>query len=88
MGYPGHHLVRVQPPDAFAQWVECRYHSSGYIFIRRLCLRYFPHKGSGKDMEDMEGDRRYGCKTMPIVWGLNATKVLLQYGSSLLPAYW
>jgi len=30
-----------------------------------------------KDMEDMEGDRRYGCKTMPIVWGLNATKVFV-----------
>ncbi len=28
-----------------------------------------------KDMEDMEGDRRYGCRTMPIVWGLNASKV-------------
>lgn len=28
-----------------------------------------------KDMEDIEGDRRYGCKTMPIVWGINATKV-------------
>ncbi|MFX8860325.1 UbiA family prenyltransferase, partial [Acinetobacter baumannii] len=30
-----------------------------------------------KDMEDMEGDRRYGCTTMPIVWGLNATKVFV-----------
>lgn len=28
-----------------------------------------------KDMEDIEGDRRYGCRTMPIVWGLNAAKV-------------
>ena len=28
-----------------------------------------------KDMEDMEGDRRYGCKTMPIVWGVTASKV-------------
>jgi 4-hydroxybenzoate polyprenyltransferase len=28
-----------------------------------------------KDMEDMEGDVKYGCKTMPIVWGINATKV-------------
>ena len=28
-----------------------------------------------KDMEDMEGDARYGCKTMPIVWGVQATKV-------------
>ena len=28
-----------------------------------------------KDMEDMEGDERYGCRTMPIVWGLPAAKV-------------
>lgn len=28
-----------------------------------------------KDMEDIEGDRRYDCRTMPIVWGVNATKV-------------
>ncbi len=27
-----------------------------------------------KDMEDMEGDARYGCRTMPLVWGLNAAK--------------
>ena len=27
-----------------------------------------------KDMEDMEGDERYGCRTMPLVWGLNAAK--------------
>ena len=27
-----------------------------------------------KDMEDMEGDVRYGCRTMPLVWGLNASK--------------
>ena len=26
-------------------------------------------------MEDMHGDARYGCRTMPIVWGVNATKV-------------
>lgn len=30
-----------------------------------------------KDMEDMEGDRKFGCKTMPIVWGLKPTKVYL-----------
>jgi 4-hydroxybenzoate polyprenyltransferase len=28
-----------------------------------------------KDMEDMEGDRRYGCNTMPIAWGLSFSKV-------------
>lgn len=30
-----------------------------------------------KDMEDREGDRKYGCRTMPIVWGLNASKVFV-----------
>lgn len=30
-----------------------------------------------KDMEDIEGDRRYGCKTMPIIWGINPTKVFV-----------
>ncbi len=26
-------------------------------------------------MEDIEGDVKYGCKTMPIVWGLPVAKV-------------
>jgi 4-hydroxybenzoate polyprenyltransferase len=30
-----------------------------------------------KDMEDIEGDRKYGCRTMPIVWGINASKVFV-----------
>jgi 4-hydroxybenzoate polyprenyltransferase len=30
-----------------------------------------------KDMEDMPGDARYGCKTMPIVWGVLVTKVFV-----------
>lgn len=30
-----------------------------------------------KDMEDIEGDRRYGCNTMPIAWGINTTKVFV-----------
>ena len=28
-----------------------------------------------KDMEDIEGDRKDGCATMPIVWGIQASKV-------------
>lgn len=30
-----------------------------------------------KDMEDIEGDRRYGCYTMPIAWGITASKVFV-----------
>lgn len=42
-----------------------------------------------KDIEDREGDARYGCRTMPIVWGLPATKMfagvwLFVLGSALL----
>lgn len=28
-----------------------------------------------KDMEDLEGDVQYGCKTMPAVWGLHVSKL-------------
>jgi 4-hydroxybenzoate polyprenyltransferase len=28
-----------------------------------------------KDLEDMEGDARYGCRTLPIAWGVPACKV-------------
>lgn len=30
-----------------------------------------------KDMEDLKGDNTYGCKTIPIVWGIRKTKNLL-----------
>lgn len=30
-----------------------------------------------KDMEDIDGDRKYGCRTMPIIWGINASKVFV-----------
>jgi 4-hydroxybenzoate polyprenyltransferase len=42
---------------------------AGFAFIISLIREAI------KDMEDMEGDAKYGCKTMPIVWGVNATKV-------------
>ena len=30
-----------------------------------------------KDLEDMEGDRKYDCNTMPIAWGVPASKVFV-----------
>ena len=44
---------------------------AGFAFIISLIREVI------KDMEDMEGDARYGCKTMPIVWGIPATKVFV-----------
>lgn len=42
---------------------------AGFAFISSLIREAI------KDMEDMPGDEKYGCRTMPIVWGVNATKV-------------
>lgn len=42
---------------------------SGFAFIISLVREVI------KDLEDMEGDTRYGCMTMPIAWGIPVTKV-------------
>lgn len=30
-----------------------------------------------KDMEDWKGDNTFGCRTLPIIWGIRKTKILL-----------
>jgi 4-hydroxybenzoate polyprenyltransferase len=30
-----------------------------------------------KDMEDLKGDNTFGCKTLPIVWGIRKTKMII-----------
>jgi len=42
---------------------------SGFAFIISLIREVV------KDLEDMQGDAQFGCRTMPIVWGVPATKV-------------
>lgn len=32
-----------------------------------------------KDMEDLKGDNTFGCKTLPIVWGLRRTKLVIYF---------
>ena len=44
---------------------------AGFAFIISLIREVV------KDMEDMEGDAKYGCTTMPIVWGIPASKVFV-----------
>ncbi|MEO6961186.1 MAG: geranylgeranylglycerol-phosphate geranylgeranyltransferase [Puia sp.] len=39
-----------------------------------------------KDMEDLEGDARYGRRTMPVVWGINASKLFASTWLMLLVA--
>ena len=39
-----------------------------------------------KDIEDMEGDRQFDCKTVPVVFGVNAAKWMIAFLSVLLIA--
>jgi 4-hydroxybenzoate polyprenyltransferase len=32
-----------------------------------------------KDMEDLKGDDTFGCKTLPIIWGVRKTKFLIYF---------
>jgi 4-hydroxybenzoate polyprenyltransferase len=36
-----------------------------------------------KDMEDAEGDERYGCRTLPIIWGMHVAKRVV-YGIAIV----
>jgi 4-hydroxybenzoate polyprenyltransferase len=42
---------------------------AGFAFIISLVREIV------KDIEDMEGDRKYGCRTMPIAWGVMVSKI-------------
>jgi 4-hydroxybenzoate polyprenyltransferase len=42
---------------------------AGFAFI--ICLV----REVVKDIEDMAGDAKYGCRTMPVVWGVHVAKV-------------
>ena len=39
-----------------------------------------------KDMEDLKGDNTFGCKTLPIIWGIRKTKWLIYFLLALLSA--
>ncbi len=53
---------------------------AGFAFIISLIREVV------KDMEDIEGDRKYGCTTMPIAWGMNAAKVFVAVWLAVLIA--
>ncbi|HLY70536.1 MAG TPA: geranylgeranylglycerol-phosphate geranylgeranyltransferase [Puia sp.] len=42
---------------------------AGFAFIISLVREVV------KDIEDMEGDAAYNCRTMPILWGINVSKI-------------
>lgn len=62
------HLARVQSQFDAEKIIKLTFVYGGFAFIISLIREVV------KDMEDVEGDRRYGCRTMPIAWGLNVSK--------------
>jgi len=63
-----HHL---EHKELYARLLRLTILYAGFAFIISLIREVI------KDMEDINGDRNYGCRTMPIVWGLNASKVFV-----------
>ncbi len=78
-------LYLINLRDWFADKVDPQYYSA----YETACTRMFKFailyasfafvisliREVVKDMEDIEGDAKYNCKTMPIVWGVPAAKV-------------
>ena len=61
---------RISPHDiVWQRLLKLSFIYAGFAFIISLVREVI------KDMEDMEGDLKYGCKTMPIVWGVPVSKV-------------
>lgn len=57
--------------SALNRFMRISFLYAGFAFVISLIREVV------KDMEDMEGDRRYGCKTIPISWGIPAAKVFV-----------
>jgi|SRR5665647_155239 len=61
---------RISPHDiVWQRLLKVSFVYAGFAFIISLIREVI------KDMEDIEGDLKYKCKTMPIVWGLPVSKV-------------
>ncbi|HEX5026007.1 MAG TPA: geranylgeranylglycerol-phosphate geranylgeranyltransferase [Agriterribacter sp.] len=72
--FPSNIIPGWQMPAAMDEQVHRRvmrlaFLYAGFAFVISLIREVI------KDLEDMEGDARYGCKTMPIVWGVPVAKV-------------
>ena len=61
---------RISPTDiVWQRLLKVSFIYAGFAFIISLVREAI------KDIEDIEGDMKYGCTTMPIVWGIPVSKV-------------
>lgn len=66
-----HFITNFKIIEASGKIIRISLLYGGFAFISSLIREAI------KDIEDLQGDERYGCRTMPIVWGVNATKVYI-----------
>ncbi|HYG18139.1 MAG TPA: geranylgeranylglycerol-phosphate geranylgeranyltransferase [Ohtaekwangia sp.] len=61
--------------------IEVWYRTGGALIIIYASFAFFMTlvREIIKDMEDLKGDNTFGCKTLPIVWGLRRTKFLIYF---------
>jgi 4-hydroxybenzoate polyprenyltransferase len=62
-------MLKLQYQERFAALFKYAMVYAGFAFIISLI------REAVKDMEDIEGDRKYQAETLPIVWGIPATKM-------------
>ncbi len=66
---PGWQISTHVNEEAHRRIMRLAFLYGGFAFIISLIREVI------KDMEDREGDERFGCRTMPIVWGIPVAKV-------------
>ncbi len=60
-----------EPSDTSFKIIRIALLYSSFAFIISLIREVI------KDMEDVQGDAKYGARTMPVVWGINTAKVFV-----------
>ena len=61
----------ISPDIYWKRLIKVSFIYAGFAFVISLIREVI------KDMEDMQGDAKYGSTTMPIVWGLQVSKVFV-----------
>ena len=59
--------------------VDSLYHTGNSLILIYASFAFFMTliREIIKDMEDLKGDNTFGCRTLPIIWGLRKTKILI-----------
>jgi 4-hydroxybenzoate polyprenyltransferase len=66
-----HRLTLISPAVYWKKLLKLSFIYAGFAFIISLVREVI------KDMEDTPGDAKHGCTTMPIIWGMQVSKVFV-----------